>query len=117
MDGDAWWSLGALAGILKNMGKTIKAINDCNVPPGLSDFWDPKWTTNSPISYKFGWALTASGNMYQFAATMEESDGSKKALVRGLFLKNGTAEWLIMASGSTNSWTWVENDSTTYFPY
>lgn len=36
MDGDAWGSLAALALILKNMGKEVRAINDCHVPPSLS---------------------------------------------------------------------------------
>lgn len=40
MDGDAWGSLWALAGILKNMWKNVVAINDCPVPPGLDSFWD-----------------------------------------------------------------------------
>ena len=36
MDGDAWGSLAALALILKSMGKDVKALNDCAVPPSLA---------------------------------------------------------------------------------
>lgn len=36
MDGDAWGSLAALALILKSMGKEVRAVNDCTVPPSLT---------------------------------------------------------------------------------
>lgn len=39
MDGDAWWSLGGLALILKNMKKEVKAINDAPVPDMLRFTW------------------------------------------------------------------------------
>lgn len=39
MDGDAWWSLGGLALILKNMKKDVRAINDTPVPDMLSFTW------------------------------------------------------------------------------
>lgn len=80
------------------------------------DFSDPG-TAKSP--YKFGWAITSSGSMYQFAATLEWGDSWKKAIVKWLFLKwsSDTAEWLIMASGSTSAWTWVIDAGQTYFPY
>ena len=39
MDGDAWWSLCALALILKKLWKHVEAINDCNVPPSFWFLW------------------------------------------------------------------------------
>ncbi len=39
MDGDAWGSLAALTLLVRKMGKEVKAINDCTVPPGLDVFW------------------------------------------------------------------------------
>ncbi|MCH8518511.1 bifunctional oligoribonuclease/PAP phosphatase NrnA [Candidatus Gracilibacteria bacterium] len=36
MDGDAWGSLAALGLILRKIGKEVKAINDCEVPPSLT---------------------------------------------------------------------------------
>ena len=39
MDGDAWGSLCALALILKQLWKDVKAINDCSVPPSLRFLW------------------------------------------------------------------------------
>lgn len=40
MDWDAWWSLAALAWVLKHLWKEVRALNDCPVPPGLDNFWD-----------------------------------------------------------------------------
>lgn len=40
MDGDAWGSLAALALILKSMGKEVRAVNDCTVPPSLTFLWN-----------------------------------------------------------------------------
>jgi len=40
MDGDAWWSLGGLALILKSMKKDVKCINDTPVPDILSFTWN-----------------------------------------------------------------------------
>lgn len=39
MDGDAWGSLWGFALILQKMGKDVKAINDCQVPPSLDFLW------------------------------------------------------------------------------
>lgn len=40
MDGDAWGSLWGLYLVLESMGKQVKAINDCPVPPALQFLWN-----------------------------------------------------------------------------
>lgn len=78
-----------------------------------TDFSDPG---TAKKSYKFGWAITASWSMYQFAATLEWGDAWKKALVKGLFLTASwdTAKWLISWTG-TNATVWVLDGSTVAF--
>jgi len=36
MDGDAWGSLASLGLILKKIGKEVKCVNDCAVPPSFA---------------------------------------------------------------------------------
>lgn len=72
--------------------------------------------------YKFAAAKTTLGNLYQFAATIEATDGSgNKWLVKWLFLTWWTSDnsvWLMRWTWSVSSTaSWMINDTVNSYPY